>query len=352
MIMISDTGAPVNGPVPAVRRLPEGSQLAWNRTDRWMSPYRDKTVLVTGAAGFIGSHLVDALVAAGARVRGLDDLSAGLSGNLAGAADRIEFIQASVLDDRPIEAATPGCEVVFHLAANASVPRSSEDPEDDFRRNVEGTFRVVDCCRRAGAPRLVFASSAAVYGEPLAGPMDEDHVLRPQSPYGGDKLAGEFLIESQARCFGLDVRRVRIFNTYGPRQRRYVMYDLLEKLRRDPTRLEVIGTGRQERDYNYVADTVKALLLVGSDPRARGNVYNVAGGRPVSISQLVETLLDEVPIPRPRVSYTMQSWRGDVTRMIGSIDRLRALGYAQDYDLRRGLRELIAWHRAEFAPPW
>jgi UDP-glucose 4-epimerase len=314
--------------------------------------YGAQHVLVTGAAGFIGSHLVDGLVAAGARVTALDDLSAGRRENLAQSLDRIRFVEGSVLDAGLLARLLDGVDAVFHLAANASVPRSSEDPRHDFTANVEGTFRLLDAVRGHGRPRIVFASSAAVYGEPISGPMDEDHPLRPQSPYGGSKLAGEFLLEASGRCFDIDVRRVRIFNTYGPRQRRYVMYDLLEKLRRDPTRLEVIGTGDQERDYNFVADSVAALMLVGAHPDARGGVYNVAGGRPVRIRELVALLLEELPIPRPEVSYTMQSWRGDVARMIGVIGRLGGLGYTARHDLRDGLRRLIAWHRAEFSPPW
>ncbi len=314
--------------------------------------YRERNVLVTGAAGFIGSHLVDGLVAAGARVRCLDDLSAGRMANLDASAGRIEFHLGSVLDSELLRRALDGCDFVFHLAANASVPRSSADPLYDFNANVTGTFRVIDAVRRRSRGRVVFASSAAVYGEPLDGPMDEDHPLRPQSPYGGSKLAAEFLLAAHGRCYDLDVRRVRIFNTYGPRQRRYVMYDLLEKLRSDPTRLEVIGTGDQERDYNYVADTVQALMLVGAHPDAHGGVYNVAGGRPVSIRSLVPLLLQEVQIPPPVVTYTQSSWRGDVARMIGAIERLASLGYAPRHDLRDGLRRLVAWHRAEFSPPW
>ncbi len=316
------------------------------------SGYRDRRVLVTGAAGFIGSHLVDSLVAAGARVRALDDLSAGRLDNLDASLGRIEFQTASVLDQAALGQALADCEIIFHLAANASVPRSSEHPGHDFASNVEGTFRVVDAARRLGRPRIVFTSSAAIYGEPLAGPMDEDHPRRPKSPYGGSKLAGEIICACHARCYDIDVRCVRIFNTYGPRQRRYVMFDLLEKLRHDPTRLEVIGDGHQERDYNYVADTVNALLLIGMHPEARLGTYNVAGGHPVSIRELVDILLGMLPIPRPEIRYTMQSWRGDVERMTGAIDKLRMLGYAQDYDLRSGLNQLINWYSSEYSPPW
>jgi UDP-glucose 4-epimerase len=313
--------------------------------DQSRQSYRDLPVLVTGGAGFIGSHLCEALVACDARVRVLDDLSAGSRENLAAVLPRLDLRVQSIVDPAAVANAVAGCEVVFHLAANASVPRSSAQPELDFTANAVGTHVLLEALRRQPTTRVIYASSAAVYGEPLAGPMAEDHPLRPQSPYGGSKLAGEYLCTSRARCYGLDVRRARIFNTYGPRQRRYVMYDLLEKLRRDARSLEVMGTGLQERDYCYVDDTVDALLRIGACPQARGEAYNIAGGRPLSITQLIDVMLEVLGLPRPEIRYTLQSWAGDVQRMVGSIERLQALGWRPATDLRTGLAELAAWHR-------
>ncbi|MDO9695458.1 MAG: SDR family NAD(P)-dependent oxidoreductase [Candidatus Latescibacteria bacterium] len=317
--------------------------------------YAGKTVLVTGGAGFIGSHLTDRLVALGARVRVLDDLSDGRADNLAGSMAAIEFREGSITDPEALDAVMPGCDMVFHLGANASVPRSSERPDYDFNANMAGTFQVLEAVRRHRAGRLLFASSAAVYGEPQteSGQMGEDHPLVPKSPYGGTKLAGEFMIDAYTRCYDLDHRRVRIFNTFGPRQRKYVMFDLLEKLRRDPTRLEVIGTGDQQRDYNYVEDTATALLVVGAHPAARGRVYNIAGGRPVSIRALVDHIIELTGIPRPDIRYTMESWPGDVVRMVADTTRIgRELDYQPRVGLEAGIRHLIDWHREQFSPPW
>ncbi len=316
--------------------------------------YESSRVVVTGAAGFIGSHPVDALAAARARVVAFDDFSDGRPENLAAALPEITLVKGSVADAAALASAVDGADFVFHLAANASVPRSAERPDLDFEANVAGTHRVIEAIRRLPAPRprLVFTSSAAVYGEPIREPMDESHPFAPKSPYGGGKLAAEFLLEASARCFDLDVRRVRLFNTYGPRQRKYVMFDLLEKLRRDPRRLEMLGAGDQVRDYGYVSDTVDALLLVGAHPGARGHVYNAAGDRAIDVRALVDLVVSLLGIPPPAVTYSGASWPGDIRRWIGDTSKLRALGYAPRVPLEEGLRALIAWHRAEYAPPW
>jgi UDP-glucose 4-epimerase len=191
-----------------------------------------------------------------------------------------------------------------------------------------------------------------VYGDPVREPMDESHPFQPKSPYGGSKLAAEFLLDSYSRCFDLDHRRVRLFNTYGPRQRKYVMFDLLEKLRADSRNLAMLGSGDQVRDYSYVSDTVDAILLVGAHPEARGRVYNVAGDRAVDIRQLIDLVIGVAGIPRPAVTFTGQSWKGDIVRWIGDTRALRALGFSPRVDLETGIRRLVDWHRTEFAPPW
>jgi UDP-glucose 4-epimerase len=314
--------------------------------------YEHRRVIVTGAAGFVGSHLVDALVAHGARVVAVDDLSDGREANLASSRSRIEFVCRSVVQKCGLDELLAGADVVFHLAANASVPRSVEDPDDDFEANVLGTYRVLESARHVRAKRIVFTSSAAVYGDPVREPMDESHPFHPKSPYGGSKLAAEFLLDSYSRCFDLDHRRVRLFNTYGPRQRKYVMFDLLEKLRADSRNLAMLGSGDQVRDYSYVSDTVDAILLVGAHPQARGRVYNVAGDHAIDIRELIDLVIRIVGIPRPEITFTGESWKGDIVRWIGDTRALRALGFSPRVDLEEGIRRLVDWHRTEFAAPW
>ena len=155
-----------------------------------------------------------------------------------------------------------------------------------------------------------------------------------------------------SRCFDFDHRRVRLFNTFGPRQRKYVMFDLLEKLRADPSHLAMLGHGDQVRDYSYVSDTVEAILLVGAHPDARGRVYNVAGDRAIDIRALIDLMIGIVGIPRPEITFTGESWKGDIVRWIGDTRQLRALGFASKVGLEDGIRHLVEWHRAEFSPSW
>ncbi len=310
--------------------------------------YAGRTVLITGAGGFIGSHLAEALHRLGARVRLLDRRP-----HAAGAApDGAEIVTRPLTGGPPLDEVVNGCDWIFHLAGNASPPLSVQEPERDFIDNVVATQRLADAWRRRGAGVFVFASTALVYGEPQHPLIDEDHPLRPGLPYAGAKLACEVLLESYARCWNLDLRRVRLFNTFGPRQRAYVLFDLLEKLRRDPRRLEILGTGAQRRTYNFVSDTVQALLFVGAHADARGEVCNVGGNDPVTILELAERVIQATGLDRPEIVCTGQSWPGDIATLVGDTARLRALGYAPAVGFAEGLRRMIAWYRAEYAPPW
>jgi UDP-glucose 4-epimerase len=299
-----------------------------------------KRVLVTGGAGFIGSHLVDRLVEAGAEVRVLDNLQAGRSENLDGVRSRIDFRTGDVRDAAAVDDAVHGCDLVFHLAANASVPFSVEDRAYDFLTNTLGTFHLADAVVRHRVRRVVYASTAAVYGPPRYTPVDEDHPLDPISPYGGSKLSAERLLVAYARTFGFELVAVRVFNTYGPRQPRYVAYDLMQKLKRNPDRLEVLGSGNQLRDYAYVRDTVEAFVLAGEVPATAPLLLNVSGGRTVSIRELVVHILRTLGLENTEVVYGLPSWTGDIDVLSGDIRRLRSYGWEPTVTLEEGLRRL------------
>jgi UDP-glucose 4-epimerase len=299
-------------------------------------------VLVTGGAGFIGSHLVDRLVRAGARVRVLDNLQAGREANLTQSRREIDFRVADLRDPDAVARAVQGCAIIFHIGANASVPASVNDRDYDFRTNTLGTYHIADAAIRHGVRRVVFASTAAVYGPPRYTPIDEAHPLDPISPYGASKLAAERLLVAYARTFDLELTAVRIFNTYGPRQPRYVAYDLMMKLARDPHRLEVLGTGEQKRDYAYIDDTVSAILMGGEASVTEPLIYNIAGGRTVTIRELVGLILHTLNLEHTEVVYGLPSWKGDIEILSGDITRLRGLGWVPTVTLEEGLRRLAA----------
>jgi UDP-glucose 4-epimerase len=305
------------------------------------SAYDGADVLVTGGAGFIGSHLVESLVSAGARVTVLDDLSAGRMENLAAVTDSITFHEGSITEPETVEAAIDGCTYVFHLAANASVPRSVEAPTMDFETNARGTQMLLNVAREQRINRIVIASSAAVYGEPVQTPIDESHPLSPVSPYGASKLAAEQLGLAYNETYDLPVTVARIFNSYGPRQSRYVMYDFLEKLRENPAKLEVLGTGEQTRQYCYVDDTVRALLLLGT--AGADEAYNLAGDSRITIRELAETMVDLVA-PGAEIEYGYETWDGDITTLAADTTKLSELGFEPTVSLEEGLERLIEWY--------
>jgi nucleoside-diphosphate-sugar epimerase len=300
--------------------------------------------LVTGGAGFIGSHLVDALVAAGETVRVLDDFSTGQAENLAGAGG-IEIIRGCVTDPSAVTRAVEGCEVVYHLAALASVAKSVEDPPASHAVCATGTLNVLDSARKAGVKRVVYAASASAYGgasDPAG--QDEDTPLVPLSPYAAAKLAGEFHCQAFAATYGLETVRLRFFNVFGPRQRADSPYSGVIAIfaatvaaGKTPT---VFGDGLQSRDFVYVSDVANALQLAARTPLVSGNVYNVGTGKSVTLLELVSALnrvLGKSVIPAhgpPRA--------GDIRHSRAKIDRIRAdLGFEPHLSFEEGLRRTV-----------
>lgn len=306
--------------------------------DRHAHDWRGCTVLVTGGAGFIGSHLVDALVRAGAHVRVLDNLQAGRETNLALAREHIDLHIGDLRDSGAVDRVVRGCEVIFHIGANASVPASVEDRDYDFKTNTLGTYHVADAAVRFGVRRIVQASTAAVYGPPQYTPVDECHPLMPISPYGGSKLAAERLLSAYSHTFDFELFIIRIFNTYGPRQPRYVAYDLMQKLARNPKRLEVLGSGDQQRDYCFISDMIRALMLAGERAVRQPEIANVSGGHTTSIRELVALILQTFRLSDTEVVYGLPSWKGDIDVLSGDIRRIRSFGWQPTVPLPTGLR--------------
>lgn len=304
-------------------------------------------VLVTGGAGFIGSHLVERLVDGGAVVTVLDNCRGGTWDNLSRVRHAIRTVTCDVRDRSAVERAvrTSRPRVAIHLAANASVPHSVEEPAYDFEVNCGGTFVLLDVLRQTGGcERIVTASSGAVYGEPTTFPVVELHPLRPISPYGASKLAAEVVSRMFHSVYHLPVVVARLFNTYGPRMARFVVLDFLRKLECDPSRLEVLGAGTQVRDFTYVSDTVEGLLLIAARGAA-GDAYNVSSGVHYQVADLAGRIARAVNPARPaEIVFTGRSWVGDVQRWEVSIEKLRSLGYEPRVSLSAGLEATIEWY--------
>ncbi len=304
--------------------------------------------LVTGGAGFIGSHLVEALQADGWHVRVLDDLSTGNAANLAPFADRTELVRGSVTDLSTVESAAAGCEVIFHLAALPSVVKSVEDPALVHATCATGTLQVLDAARRRGVRRVVYAASSSAYGDQPGARRTEDDALFPLSPYAAAKLAGEHYCQAFTAVYGLETVRLRFFNVFGPRQDARNPYSGVIALflagmsaGRAPT---VFGDGRQARDFVYVANVVQALVRAVDAPAACGGVYNIGNGHSTSILELVEEL-NALLGTNLRPSFAPPR-AGDVRLSEADISRARRdLGYDPQVSFREGLARTLAAFR-------
>lgn len=305
-------------------------------------------MLVTGGAGFIGSWLSEYLVREGALVKVLDNFQSGSMKNLNHVLDFINIVKGDVRNYEEVKKAVEEMDMIFHLAANANVYASILDPNYDFDTNALGTFNILKAVReRADNAIVIFTSSAAVYGEPMYTPIDEQHPLNPVSFYGASKLAGEAYCRAFYNIYGIKIVILRLFNVYGPRQSRYVMFDLLRKLSRDPTRIEVLGSGEQKRDFIYITDCVEALLIAASTPAAIGKTINIGSGIGITINQLVNILLELLELNgKTKVIYTGKSWEGDINTLVADVTLSQnLLGFRPKISLRSGLINLISWFK-------
>ena len=307
--------------------------------------YAGQRVCVTGGAGFIGSHLVDALVEAGARVVVLDDLSSGLRENLSNAGSAIELIEGSIADPDVVQRAVAGTSIVFHQAALTSVPRSVEQPRQSVHVNTTGTMNVLNAARQAGAVRVVLASSSSVYGDQPGDSKVESMLPRPRSPYAAAKLSAEYCARAVSQCYGMSTVCLRYFNIFGPRQRpdspyAAVIPRFIDAMRSGRTPV-IYGDGSQTRDFTFVANVVQANLLAGvSERNLAGEAINIACGGQTSLLDLtaqlaqllgVESACEHAP---PRMGEVMHS-RADIA-LAGEL-----LGYVPAVSFASGLERTV-----------
>lgn len=301
-------------------------------------------LLVTGGAGFIGSHLVEALVDGGHKVVVLDDLSGGNKKNLAAVKGKITFVEGDVRDGRAVKKAMAGCEGVFHLAAIASVPYSIEHPLETHEVNVMGTLSVLLAAKEAGVRRVVVASSAAVYGSEPGLPKRESSPLEPQSPYALQKLAAEKYALLFNELYGVEAVALRFFNVYGPRQDPGSPYSgVISKFvaaLKEGKQPVIFGDGSATRDFVFVKDVVKACVKAMEEKKAAGQVFNIATGTQVSVKELFDTVKELLGISvKPKFK---PSRPGDVPRSVADVSAARkVLGFAPETSLRDGLAVTI-----------
>ncbi|WP_434730825.1 NAD-dependent epimerase/dehydratase family protein [Thermogladius sp. KZ2Tp1] len=291
-------------------------------------------VLVTGGAGFIGSHLVDRLVLEGYRVRVVDNLSSGRLENLERhrGSSSVEVVVGDLKDPGTALKAVEGVEAVFHFAANPEVRVSTTNPEVHFSENVVATFNLLEAMRRRGVRDLVFASSSSVYGEPGHIPVGEEEPVRPVSVYGASKAACENLMHAYSRLYGIRAVSLRYANIVGPRLRHGVIWDLVNKLLANPRELEVLGDGTQTRSYLHVSEAVEATLLAWRRAGEGFAVYNVGNEDWITVNDVVRIVLSEMGLEGVKLVYKPVAhgvgWPGDVKRIALRIDKLKKLGFS------------------------
>jgi nucleoside-diphosphate-sugar epimerase len=307
--------------------------------------------VVTGGAGFIGSHLVEELVRRGERVRVVDSLITGHRRNLA-RVPAVEFVEGDLADFEVAQRGMAGADYVLHQAAIPSVPRSIQDPIGANRANVDATVNVLVAARDAAVKRVVFAGSSSIYGNAITSPKREDLPAMPLSPYALQKLIGEQYLQLFTSLYGLETVTIRYFNVFGPRQDPSSPYSgvisLFITALLSGTPPTIYGDGEQTRDFTYVANVVDGVLKAAVAPGASGESINVATAHSISLNQLFATLRTILGVQLEPI-YTA-SRAGDVRDSLADLDKARRLlGYTPTVSFEEGLRKTVAWYR-ESAP--
>jgi len=306
-----------------------------------------KKVLVTGGAGFIGSHLVDELVEADCNVTVLDNLSTGHLINIEHVKDSIVFCEGDIRDRETLLKLSKDCDIIFHQAAVVSVPETVENPIDSAMVNDMGTLFVLEAARKNKVKRVVLASSCAVYGESPCIPKHETMKTKPQSPYAIQKLTGEYYARLYFELYSIETVCMRYFNVYGPRQDPSSPYSgvisIFMNKASDGTTPVIYGDGNQFRDFIFVKDVVKANILAANGIRAKGKVFNIGTGKYVRINELWEKI-GRLTGHNIKPKYE-RNRTGDIRESVANINKAqKILGFNPDYSFEKGLRETFEWY--------
>jgi len=307
-------------------------------------------VLVTGGAGFIGSHLVDYLMESGESVHVLDNLSAGSLENISSwtSSPRMRVFEGDVLDRSVVSDSLVGCDTVFHLAANPEVRSEKASPRDHFKQNIEATYSLLECIREVGGiERFVFTSTSTVYGEPSEIPTPETYgPLKPISHYGASKLASESLSMSYASMCGFQCVIYRLANVIGPRSNHGVIYDFVNKLRSDPSRLKVLGDGTQSKSYLHVSDCVKGIVICSEESQEKCSIINMGSEDKIDVLSIANIVIKVMNLPNVEISLTGgvdggRGWRGDVKLMQLNVEYAKRFGWAPLLNSYEAVKETV-----------
>ena len=305
-----------------------------------MQELEGREILVTGGAGFIGSHLCQKLLEYNVRLTVYDNLSTGSIENIKGLQERIRFVRGDIRSTEFSEkAGSP--DLIFHLAAQTSVPKSMANPVEDYEINAYGTLNVLELARKKDS-RVVYTSSAAIYGNPEVLPTPEDCPPKPVSFYGLSKLVGEEYCKMYMDSYGLEVSIARISNAYGSRGHG-VIKDFIDKIRLNKRKLEVLGTGEQSRDFIHVSDVVNALVLSATMNEARGQIFNVGSGESMKIIELAKLMIRMLGLENVTlISTTNRSWKGDIEIIWLDISKAKkVLNWKPSVRFENGLKSLM-----------
>jgi len=310
-----------------------------------------QNVVVTGGAGFIGSWIVDKLVAEKCNITVIDDLSAGDLKNIEQYKDKIEFVKADIRDEDILQKICSGKDTIFHYAADPDVRSSVVNPTNSFKINVYGTFGILETMRRLDIPNIVFASSGGtLYGQVDVFPTPEDTQFRPISAYGATKAITEMYLSAYSASYGITAVSLRYANIFGPKSTHGVMFDFFQKFKKNPKELEILGDGKQVKSYLYISDCIEGSLLAAKKTTKGFEAYNVGTDSWTTVNQIAEIIADELGLKDVKYSYTggQGGWKGDIFKMLLSIEKLNKAGWSPKISTEEGIRLYIKWLKENF----